>query len=151
MKRVLSILFICLILLTLTSCKKFEKIKEVDYTNMFSQGEDYYVYIYKPNCAVCERIQDDIYEYFKSTKKDDSLLKIYRYNKGIKENYDAIKCKDYDSDDMCIYNYVGAKSPEEISCNSSPVLIRITSGVVVSAFDEATLILNELFGEDHEQ
>jgi len=140
--KIFTVLVLLLFIFCLTSCSKFEKIEEVNATDLFNKGGEYYVYIYRPNCAVCERVQKTVEKYFKAQKKNSNLITIYRLNRGIKENYDALSCKDPENPDSA--HFLDATSLDEMSCCSTPILLRIKGAKVVEAYDLASQIENKL-------
>ena len=71
----LILILLPLLLITVTSCKieEYEDMKHIYYQDILSQKEDeYYVYVYRYDCAVCERIKDDVIYYYKNYKNPDA-------------------------------------------------------------------------------
>jgi hypothetical protein len=137
----LILILLPLLLLTVTSCKidEYEDMKHIYYPDILSQKEDeYYVYIYRYDCAVCERIKEDVIYYYKNYKKHD-LPRLYVLNKGDTVNNQGINAE---SDDpvnfVWTYNYFDIKTP------TSPYLIRVRKGQVIAAYDARSQILERL-------
>ena len=135
----LILILLPLLLITVTSCKieEYEDMKHIYYQDILSQKEDeYYVYVYRYDCAVCERIKDDVIYYYKNYKKHD-LPRLYVLNKG-----DTVNIKGINPDNtvnfVWTYNYFDIKTP------TSPYLIRVRKGQVIAAYDARTQILERL-------
>lgn len=143
MKTIKINLFILLILcfLALTGCapKEYEDLKHIYYQEILSQKEDeYYVYIYRYDCAVCERIKEDVIYYYRNYKKYD-LPRLYVLNKGDTVNNQGINDPDATPEDfLWTYDYT------DIKTSTSPYLIRVRKGRVVEALDMRSQILEEL-------
>ena len=141
-KRICLILILLpLLLLTITSCKieEYEDMKHIYYKEILSQEEDdYYVYVYRYDCAVCERIKEDVIYYYKNYKKYD-LPRLYVLNKGDTEKNQGINAPEEGPIDFIwTYDY------SEIQTAYSPCLIRVRKGQVIAAYDMKTQILEKL-------
>lgn len=140
-------ILICILLLifcfSLSSCHKktgYERIKHVNYSEIFDVKDDeYYIFIYRPTCEICSLIEDEVCGYAKKAKVKRSMPKLYVLNKGDTEVNGAIHCKEEDYKD-----FVGATRYTQIHTNTSPFLIKIKNGKVTATFDAKTLILEEL-------
>lgn len=137
----LFLMMIPLLLLTCSSCKveDYEDMKHIYYEDILSQKEDdYYVYVYRYNCAVCERIKEDVIYYYKNYKKHD-LPRLYVLNKGDTEKNQGINAPEEGPIDFIwTYDY------SEIQTAYSPCLIRVRKGQVIAAYDMKTQILEKL-------
>ena len=141
-KRICLILILLpLLLLTITSCKieEYEDMKHIYYKEILSQEEDdYYVYVYRYDCAVCERIKEDVICYYKNYKKYD-LPRLYVLNKGDTVNNQGINAEsDEPVNFLWTYDYSDIKTP------TSPYLIRVRKGRVIAAYDARSQILETL-------
>ena len=145
LKKILFVFFIFLNLMILTSCKKdYQHIKNrVNHDTIFSVKEDvYYVFIYMNDCAVCERIKEDIYDYYKEAKKSSKKPNLYVLNRSEKENYDALT-KSCSGDES--YDYlIGVTKSSDIKVCSSPILLKIEYKKITKVFDTKSAILQEL-------
>ena len=140
-KRIWLILILLpLLLLTITSCKieEYEDMKHIYYEDILSQEDEYYVYVYRYDCAVCERIKEDVIYYYKNYKKHD-LPRLYVLNKGDTVNNQGINA---DSDDPI--NFVWTYNYYDIKTATSPYLIRVRKGQVIAAYDARSQILEKL-------
>ena len=141
-KRICLILILLpLLLLIITSCniEEYEDMKHIYYKEILSQEEDdYYVYVYRYDCAVCERIKEDVIYYYKNYKKYD-LPRLYVLNKGDTVNNQGINAEsDEPVNFLWTYDYSDIKTP------TSPYLIRVRKGRVIAAYDARSQILETL-------
>ena len=126
-------------LFVLPGCSKtYDKIDQVIYPDIFKIDQDeYYVFVYRPQCTVCPQIEEDVYNYAKEAKHKKKMPNLYVLNKGDTVINGGIASDDY-------VDFVGATSYTEIKTSTSPFLILIKNGVVIKAIDTKTEIVIEL-------
>lgn len=131
--------------MTLTSCKveDYEDMKHIYHEEILTQKEtEYYVYVYRYNCAVCERIKEDVIYYYNNYKKHD-LPRLYVLNKG-----DTEKNQGINSEVEKEIDFLWTQDYRDIQTAYSPCLIKVRDGQVVAAYDMKTQILEKLTIED---
>lgn len=135
------ILLFILCLFTLTSCKpeEYEDLKHIYYKDILSQEEkEYYVYLYRHDCAVCERIKEDVIYYYMNYKKHD-LPRLYVLNKG-----DTVNNRGINNPDDEPVNFLWTYNYTDIKTSTSPYLIKVRKGQVIAAYDMKSQILEKL-------
>lgn len=140
-KVILFLIIMPLLFLTLTSCKveDYEDMKHIYHEEILTQKEsEYYVYVYRYNCAVCERIKEDVIYYYNNYKKHD-LPRLYVLNKG-----DTEKNQGINSEEEKEIDFLWTRDYRDIQTAYSPCLIKVRDGQVVAAYDMKTQILEKL-------
>ena len=133
MKKCLLLFLLICSLFTITGCKKtYKNLEHVIHKDIFNiQEREYYIYVYRPQCDVCSRLEEIVYKYAKKAKRNDDMPNLYVLNKGDTVNNSAIYHGNGVGND-----FIGATTCDEIKTSTSPVLFKIKNGKVVSLFQD---------------
>lgn len=130
-KGIKKILFLIIILISLSSCNKkinkHKQLNEIAYSDILLQKEDrYLVYIMSNTCKACEDIKNDIFSYAKKAKTNSELPPIYYINiSNVSKNNGLVT-----EDDSSYEYFVGTTNYTDIKITATPALIIITNGKV---------------------
>ena len=93
MRKYLVLLLLLISLFSISSCKNnftYDEMDKVTYENLLSLPGKYIVVAYQANCPNCEKLLTSVYDYYKFTEKNASVMKIYAINVNLKINKDML-------------------------------------------------------------
>lgn len=124
----------------------YDNLEHIYAEQIFTKGTksnpEYYVYIYRTACSVCESLTKLVTEYY-----DDGKLPLYVINKADRVHNESLSGNDCNNAPS--NNFMGATHYEQIKTCSTPILLLIRDGVVVAGYDTGASIkeaLNEALG-----
>ena len=145
-KGIKKILFLIIILISLSSCNKkinkYKQLNEIAYSDILLQKEDrYLVYIMSNTCKACEDIKNDIFSYANKAKTNSELPPIYYINiSNVSKNNGLVT-----EDDSSYEYFVGTTNYTDIKITATPALIIITNGKVVITLISSTSLISPGF------
>ena len=143
-KNLKSLFFIALCIsftIILTGCKNtYEDLEHVYHLDIFDIEEnEYYIYVYRPQCEVCSSLEETVCKYAKKAKRDKDMPNLYVLNKGDGVNNHGIYCSAEDYVD-----FIGATTSSQVKTSSSPFLFKVQDGQVVLTIDDGNVMREEL-------
>ena len=140
-KSLLLLFLGLLIAFVLTGCKStYEDLKHIYHPDIFDiEDDEYYVYVYRPQCEICSSLEETVVKYAKKAKRSSELPNLYVLNKGDGVYNHGIYCSAEEYVD-----FVGATTSNEVRTSSSPFLFKVKNGKVVLTIDDGNVMREEL-------
>ena len=134
--RFCIILTICLVCITLCSCKvkaaSYSDIARITYKEILNQKADkngrYLVAIYSTTCTYCEELEPTVVKYYNFTESKKFFN--YKYPPIYVLNINAVENKGIKASDSEYDVFIGTSNYQDIKFATAPALIEITDGKV---------------------